>query len=79
MIPLALPDWLALFLIANLALIFAATLYYFMRRFRWTPRPRAAPYVFRCSVCGHVYLDRRNVPMAACGQCGNMNECVKSF
>ena len=63
----------------NLALIFAATLYYFMRRFRWTPRPRAAPYVFRCSVCGHVYLDRRNVPMAACGQCGNMNECVKSF
>lgn len=79
MISLPLPEWLAFFLIANLALIFGATLYYFIRRFRWIPRRQAAPYVFRCAVCGHVYLDRRNVPMAECEQCGNMNESVKSF
>ncbi|HAL91915.1 MAG TPA: hypothetical protein DCM68_02685, partial [Verrucomicrobia bacterium] len=79
MIPLSLPDWLWVFLVANLSVVFAATLYYAVRRYRWTPRHRAAPFIFRCSVCGHVYLDRRNVPMAECGKCGTMNESVKSF
>ena len=79
MIPLSLPDWIAVFLIANLSMVFAATLYYSLRGYRRMPRRRAAPFIFRCAVCGHVYLDRRNVPMAECNKCGNMNENVKSF
>ena len=79
MIPLALPDWFTAFLAANLAAVFAATLYYSVRGRRRMPRRRATPFIFRCSVCGHVYMDRRNVPMAECEKCGNMNENVKSF
>ena len=79
MIPLFLPDGLVVLLLLNLSMVFMATLYYSMRRYRRMPRNRAAPFIFRCSVCGHVYLDRRNVPMAECAKCGNMNENVKSF
>lgn len=79
MMPLSLPDWMLAFLIANLSMVFAATLYYSVRGYRRMPRHRAAPFIFRCSVCGHVYMDRRNVPMSECGKCGNMNESVKSF
>jgi len=79
MIPLPLPDWLLFFLVANLSMVFAATLYYSVRGYRRMPRHRAAPFIFRCTVCGHVYMDRRNVPMAECGKCGAMNENTKSF
>ena len=79
MIPLSLSEALAFFLIANLSMVFAATVYYSVRGQWRLPRRRAAPFIFRCTVCGHVYLDRRNVPMAECDKCGNMNEIVKSF
>ena len=79
MIPLSLPEVLAFFLIANLSVVFAATLYYSVRGYRRMPRHRAAPFIFRCSACGHVYVDRRNVPMSECGKCGAMNESVKGF
>lgn len=79
MIPLSLPAWFMMFLVANLAMVFGTTLYYAVRRRRRTPRRHAAPFIFRCAVCGHVYLDHRNVPMAECGKCGAMNESVKSF
>ena len=77
--PLPLPDWMLAFLIANLSMVFAATLYYSVRGYRRMPRHRASPFIFRCLACGHVYMDRRNVPMSECGKCGNMNESVKSF
>lgn len=77
MIPTTLPQWFAAFLGANLLLVFVATLYYAVRGFRWRPRRRTAPFVFRCSSCGHVYLDRRGVPMAECPKCGTMNEIVR--
>ena len=79
MIPLSLPDWILAFLITNLALVFAVTLYYSVRWYRRLPRHRAAPFIFRCAVCGHVYMDRRNVPMAECEKCGAMNENTKCF
>ena len=79
MMPLPPPDWFLLFLAANLAVVFAAAVFYAVRRQRWLPRRRVAPFIFRCTVCGHVYLDRRNVPMAECEKCGAMNESVKSF
>lgn len=78
MIPLTLPEWYGVLLVANLSVVFAITLYYSVRWYRRMPRHRSAPFVFRCSVCGHVYLDHRNVPMAECDRCGNMNESVKS-
>ena len=79
MMPLALPDWILAFLVANLSVVFAATLYYSVRGYRRMPRRRASPFIFRCAACGHVYMDRRNVPMAECEKCGAMNENVKSF
>ena len=79
MIPLSLPDWILAFMITNLALVFAVTLYYSVRWYRRMPRHRAAPFIFRCTVCGHVYLDHRNVPMAECGKCGTMNESTRSI
>ncbi|MDD2240809.1 MAG: hypothetical protein PHO14_05670 [Kiritimatiellae bacterium] len=78
MIHLPLADWVVVVLAIHLAVILGAGVYYALRRVRWVPRHRAAPFIFRCSVCGHVYLDRRNVPMAECGKCGNMNECIKN-
>ena len=78
MIPLTLPQWLFGLLAANLSVVFAATLYYSVRGYRRMPRHRAAPFIFRCSVCGHVYVDRRNVPMSECEKCGAMNESIKS-
>ena len=78
MINLSLVDWYVTVLAAHLAVILGAGVYYAVRRVRWAPRHRAAPFIFRCAVCGHVYLDRRNVPMAECGKCGNMNESIKN-
>ena len=78
MIFLSLPDWLILLLTANLFLVFLVALYYAVRQFRRWPRPRATPNIFRCTVCGHVYLEHRDVPMAVCEKCGSMNENVKS-
>ncbi len=77
MISLTISEAFVVLLIAHLAVVFAATLYYAIRQYRWVPRRHAAPVIFRCSVCGHVYLDRRNVPMSECGKCGNMNESIK--
>jgi len=79
MIPLTLPDIFLCLLLVHLGLVFAVTLYYSTRGVRWRPRRRAAPFIFRCASCGHVYMDRRKVPMAECGKCGHMNESVKSF
>jgi len=79
MIALPLPDAVVVLLALHLGLLLAASVFYALRRFRWTPRRRATPFLFRCSVCGHVYLDRRNVPMAECGTCGHMNESVKGL
>lgn len=79
MIPLTLPDLFLWLLLVHLGLVLAVTLYYSLRGIRVMPRRRAAPFIFRCASCAHVYLDRRNVPMAECDKCGHMNESVKSF
>ncbi|MDR0993412.1 MAG: hypothetical protein LBN38_02440 [Verrucomicrobiota bacterium] len=79
MIPISLPVWFLLVLLVHLAGIFVLSIYYAVRRFRRLPHRREASFVFRCSSCGHVYFDRRNVPMAECEKCGAMNENIKSF
>ena len=74
-----LPQMLAGGVWAGIAALFTLSVFYSVRRRIRVRRGRAAPFIFRCSVCGHVYFDRRNVPMAECPKCGNMNETVKGF
>lgn len=64
---------------AGIAALFVLSLFYSVRRRLRVRRARSAPFIFRCAVCGHVYFDRRNVPMSECPKCGNMNEPVKGF
>lgn len=59
--------------------IFLLSVFYSARRRLRVRRARTTPFIFRCSVCGHVYFDRRKVPMAECPKCGNMNETIKGF
>ncbi len=33
--------------------------------------------IYRCEICEHVYLDARDVPLARCTRCGNLNEAVR--
>ena len=66
-------------LLAGIAAIFVLSVFYSVRRRLRVRRARATPFIFRCAVCGHVYFDRRNVPMAECPKCGNMNETIKGF
>lgn len=76
---LTLPQVLAGALWAGIATLFALSVFYSVRRRVRVRRGRSAPFIFRCAVCGHVYFDRRNVPMAECPKCGNMNETVKGI
>ncbi len=33
--------------------------------------------LYRCTGCGHVYTDRRDVPLAGCPRCETLNEAVR--
>lgn len=33
--------------------------------------------LYRCAVCDHVYAEARDVPMARCNRCGNLNESIR--
>lgn len=77
--PLTLPRLLAAVLWTGIAAVFVLSLFYSVRRRLRLRRTRATPFIFRCSVCGHVYFDRRNVPMSECPKCGSMNETIKGF
>ena len=74
-----LPQVLAGGTLVGIVSIFVLSVFYSVRRRLRVRRARATPFIFRCAVCGHVYFDRRNVPMAECPKCGNMNETIKGF
>ncbi len=60
----------------NLLAISACGIYYGLRISAW----RKNPYqdrIYRCSICEHVYVDARGVPLARCPRCGCLNEPVK--
>lgn len=60
----------------TLVLLFAAGLYYAARQS--APRLKTSrARIYRCSVCRHVYVDARDVPLARCSRCGCLNEAVK--
>jgi Zn finger protein HypA/HybF involved in hydrogenase expression len=71
------PQLAAAVLWTGIAALFVLSVFYSVRlRLR---RARATPSIFRCTVCGHVYFDRRNVPMSECPKCGSMNEIIKGY
>ncbi|MEM7396047.1 MAG: hypothetical protein AAF492_27245 [Verrucomicrobiota bacterium] len=62
-------------LLGTLAVMFACWLYY-----NWRQPARVKSIhdnIYRCRDCGHVYVDRRHVPLSRCEMCGFMNEAVK--
>ena len=76
MIQVELPLLIFLPFLFTLVLLFAAALYYAARR--TAPVVRAArTRIYRCTVCGHVYVDARDVPLARCPKCSCLNEAVK--
>lgn len=78
-LPLTLPQLTVAVLWAGIAALFVLSVFYSVRYRLRRRRARATPSIFRCTVCGHVYFDRRNVPMSECPKCGSMNETVKGF
>lgn len=76
MIQLSLPNLVFVPFLFTLVLLLAAGLYY-AARFH-VPRVKTSrSRIYRCSVCRHVYVDTRDVPLARCPRCGCLNEAVK--
>lgn len=60
----------------NLVAVFGAWIYYGV-----VGKGRAAREIrlriFRCANCGHVYEEKRDMPMAKCPDCKTFNEAVR--
>ena len=50
---------------------------YYGQRVQWPEKPLAEGRLYRCSACGHVYVESRDVPMARCPKCDRFNESVR--
>jgi hypothetical protein len=75
-ISVPLPDIIFVPFLFSLVALFACYLYYAV----WRAAPRAPSRrerIYRCAACGHVYVEARDVPMARCPRCDNMNEAMK--
>lgn len=70
------PTALFLPLLFSLVAVFLCWLYYAARRRAREVRVRHAR-IYRCSVCRHVYVDARDVPLARCPRCACLNEAVR--
>ncbi|HBA83301.1 MAG TPA: hypothetical protein DCZ95_04320 [Verrucomicrobia bacterium] len=73
---LPLPEYYLLPLVLNLVVLTICGLYY-SHKFGGTKASLTGQNIYRCSGCGHVYVDDRDVPLARCNRCGIMNEAVK--
>jgi len=76
MISVPLPYLIFIPFLFTLVLLFLGALYYAARG------PASAvkmsrPRIYRCTVCSHVYIDTRDVPLARCPRCACLNEAVK--
>jgi hypothetical protein len=60
----------------NLVLLFCAWVYYANRK-SWPGQPIEQGRIYRCSSCGHVYVEGRDVPMSRCPRCGIFNEAIR--
>jgi hypothetical protein len=73
---LPVPSLLFVPLVFALVGLFVCWVYYAARRNARRIRVSHAR-IYRCSVCQHVYVDARDVPLARCPRCGCLNEAVK--
>ena len=73
---LSLPNLVIVPLVFALVGLFGCWVYYAARRNAQRIRTAHAR-IYRCSVCHHVYVDARDVPLARCPRCGCLNEAVK--
>ncbi len=56
-----------------LVALFAAWIYYASRN-RWLYKTPREGRLYRCAVCGRVYVEPLQVPMARCPHCARLNE-----
>ena len=71
------PDQLFfLYVVAWLAALGAAAVYYEFRRKRFEPEP-SEDNIFRCEKCAFVYTDDADVDRSRCPQCGAVNTVFK--
>jgi len=76
MIHLSFPNLIFAPFVFALVVLFVAGLYY-AARFHAPRIKTSRARIYRCSVCRHVYVDARDVPLARCPRCGCLNEAVK--
>lgn len=76
MMHLPLPWIFTLPLAASLLFILACGVYY-----GWSlgvdGRKKRPTQIYRCSVCRHVYVDSRDLPLARCPRCSCLNEAIR--
>lgn len=58
-----------------LVALFGAWIYYAARE-DWPDKPHRQGRLYRCSTCGRVYVEPRQVPMARCPHCDRLNEAT---
>lgn len=56
--------------------IFGAWIYYASRR-SWHGSALGEGRLYRCSACGHVYEEARDVPTSRCPRCDRLNDAVR--
>ncbi len=77
--PVAIEQWILWPLLLNLVLLIGCWVYYvFIQRDGASQYGSSRSRIYRCERCRYVYLDTRDLPMAKCPKCGNLNEAVKT-
>jgi len=77
MISASLTEVIVIPMLFHLVVILICWLYYQLRKSA-PELVRTHHRIYRCQVCGHVYVDSRHVPLARCGKCGCLNEAIKT-
>ena len=62
--------------VLTLVVLFIAWVYYSNRK-SWPGQPIEQGRIYRCSACGHVYVEGRDVPMSRCPRCDTFNEAIR--
>jgi hypothetical protein len=76
MIRVSLGNALLVPMFINMGIVILCAIFYTIRRHRWSSK--AIPdELYECSMCGHVYADRRETRLSRCPRCGVLNEPVR--
>jgi rubrerythrin len=67
---------LVAYVVLFLGAVAALALYTEHRQRRFGPTP-SQDHIFRCSKCGFVYTDDKDVDRSRCPQCSVLNEAIK--